>query len=304
MTAKIVLLTGATGFIGNRLIQHLQAYGHVCAVARQPPEKASAEVSWLRADLGSCDSSWLPPSVETIVYAAQSRLYRDVLAGANDLFAINVAGLKTVIDAALSRGLRRVVYLSSANVYARSTESISESDPIAPESYYAHTKRMAELLLEAYGSAVECCVLRVFTVYGGGQRGMLVARLLGSVERGEPLRLDPAGDLLLSPVYVDDVCTAVRRILDSPPKPGWRVFNVGGPEMLSIEGLATVVGTLFGRSPVFEKASPATALPVGWAASTEKMRLELGWAPQTTVEEGLVLTLAATRRQPSEAGGA
>ena len=74
--------------------------------------------------------------------------------------------------------------------------------------------------------------------------------------------------------------------------------------MLSIEGLATVVGTLFGRSPVFEKASPATALPVGWAASTEKMRLELGWAPQTTVEEGLVLTLAATRRQPSEAGGA
>jgi nucleoside-diphosphate-sugar epimerase len=290
---KPIVLTGATGFIGSALRRAFAGRRDIIAIARGGASDDVPGTTWTSGDLSTPSSIAWPEGADTLIYAAQSRRYRDVPAGCGDMVDVNVRGLTALLDAGERSGLRRVVLLSTANVYARCEDLIREEAEIAPASFYAHTKRIAELVLEANASRLDCTILRLFTVYGAGQRDALVPRLIEKVERGEAVRIGPRGGLLLSPIYVDDVCDAIDRALDQPIEPRCRALNVGGADAVTMRQLGSVIGEVVSRPPVFEILPDERAS--GWASANERARIDLGWAPAVTLRDGLARTAAARR---------
>ena len=287
-----VVLTGATGFVGAHLRRRLRVHMPVIALTRDRALEPEPNITWMKMDLADWRTISWPADADTLIYAAQSREYRDFPGGSGDMIDVNVRGLIALLAAATRSGLRRVIYLSSGNVYAPFDTLVDEDAPVQPGSFYAHTKRMAELVVEGCASTVECTVLRLFTVYGPGQREMLVPRLFDRIARGEPISVGPTGGLTLSPIYVDDVCALVERLIEPVPQRGYRTFNVGGAEAVTIQALATAVGNVLGKQPMFEIRPEGAA--AGWAANTQRVRAAVGWAPTIGLHEGL-MRMAATQ---------
>jgi nucleoside-diphosphate-sugar epimerase len=280
-----ILVTGATGFIGRRLLALLAPDHDLVALARgAPPEAVAAHATWVRADLARpLDPATLPARVDTIVHLAQSYRFREFPAGARDVVAINVDAVAALADYAVGAGARRFVLASTGGVYAFRDEPLREDAQVAPAGFYAASKLAAEVLLAPYAALFETTVLRPFFVYGAGQRGMLVATLAERVLRGEQVTIDGDPGLRINPVHVRDAARAVAAAVAAGAAPG--VVNIAGGEIVTltqvVEGLAAAAGV----EPriEYDGRGPAGHL----VADTTRMRDVLGITPEVGVDEGL-----------------
>jgi len=176
-----LLVTGAGGFVGSRLVAELAPRHEVFAVARRPGPAIDGVV-WIALDLARpLDPARLPAGVDSVVHLAQSRRYRDFPDGAADVFAVNVASTVALLEYARHAGVRSFVFTSSGGVYGFSYERFVEEDPVNPLNFYFGSKYSAELLIGNYGTLFHTVVLRPFFVYGAGQQGMLVPNLVERV---------------------------------------------------------------------------------------------------------------------------
>jgi UDP-glucose 4-epimerase len=290
----LVVITGSTGFIGREVRGRLAQKHQVFALTRRaalPPEDG---VVWVTGDLADAAmTARLPTSVDAVVFLAQGARYREFPAGVRDVFDANVAGLLAVLEYAREHGASRFVLASSANVYARSPLPITEEGRLAPSTFYARSKRMGELLVESYGQCFRCVVLRLFTVYGPGQRGTLVPALIERVRMGDPVEIEGRDGLRLSPVFVDDVGHVIQTVLERDDVPrGADTFNVGGTEAVDIRGLSELMGELVGRVPHHRVVEGE---PAGWVADTTKLRATFALDPFTGLREGLRRTIEGAR---------
>jgi nucleoside-diphosphate-sugar epimerase len=283
----IVLLTGGTGFVGRFVRARLLASGHrVIALARTQPAADDA-TEWRAADL-SQRGFRLPVDerVDSVVALAQSRHYRAFPERARDLFDVNVAATLELLEWSRGAGCPRFVLASSANVYPRTRGPIAEDVPARGSSFYAASKRMAELLVESYASHLQGRVLRLFTVYGPGQRDALIPSLLERVREGRAVEIQGARGLRLGPVHVRDAARAlVAAAVEPPLEPGFEIFNVGGSEAVDLVELAERIGRAAGRAPQFRFA-PGDE-PGGWIADAGRASARLGWKPEILLDEGL-----------------
>lgn len=211
MSARIVVL-GADGFVGRRLVAALAAAGqHAVAVARRRGESPGAER--MQAD------------------ATDAEALRRVLAGAGG--AINcvtgnaatiVANARALAVAARATGVP-VVHLSSMAVYGSTTGTADETAELRGDTgWYAAAKAQAERLLADAGATV----LRPGIIYGPGsvQWSERIARLLRARRLGD---LGAAGDGVCNLVHVDDVVAAALAALRVPAARG-QAFNLGSPD--------------------------------------------------------------------------
>jgi UDP-glucose 4-epimerase len=248
-----VLVTGATGFIGRRLIRAAPPGWEIVAVARgRAPLEPGGEVAaeWVAADLSEQGfERRLPHDLDAVVHLAQARDQSDNAAGARETVDVNVVATARLLEHARACGAERFVLASTATVYRRSHEPLTEDAPVDCPSLYAASKRSAELLTRPYASSLCCHVLRLFTVYGEGQRERLIARLVERVRAGEPVTVQGRRGLLLSPVYVDDVAAALVAAVEEQAGERFQVTNVGGPESLGVREIAETLGRILRREP-------------------------------------------------------
>jgi UDP-glucose 4-epimerase len=252
-----ILVTGATGFIGGRFLELAPADAEIVAVARPGARTEDAQrdrVSWVEADLARPGfETALPGEVDAVVHLAQSRRDRDFPEGAEDVLGVNVAATGRLLDHARRSGARRFLLASTATVYERSSEPLTEESPLDCSSLYAASKRSAELLGQAFGDDLSCLALRIFTVYGAGQRGRLVSDLVERVGAGEPVQVQGERGLLLSPIHVDDVAATLRAAVEAgADSPGFEIANVPGPQALGIREIAEEIGKALGTEPELE----------------------------------------------------
>ena len=168
------LVTGASGFVGCHLVAHLAACGD--EVATSEAEITDPEV--LEADFGE--------GGHDVVYhlAAQA----DVHASFADPAAtvrVNVEGTLNVLDAARRAGARRVVVVSSADVYGRVCSSslpVGEAAPMLPVTPYGASKAAAEMICvqAGLGRGLDVIRARAFNHLGPGQSDRFVASALAS----------------------------------------------------------------------------------------------------------------------------
>jgi nucleoside-diphosphate-sugar epimerase len=112
------------------------------------------------------------------------------------------------------------------------------------------SKQAAELLVESYGEILLGVVVRLYFVYGPGQETtMLLPRLVGAVDAGEPVFLGSPDGFRSNPVHVRD---SVAALVQAARLEKGVTVDVAGPDVASIRELATMIGKCLGSEPVFE----------------------------------------------------
>jgi UDP-glucose 4-epimerase len=278
-----ILITGAGGFVGKRLVAQLAARGHdVLAVLRREPE--ATERTWfdhprvhvLFLDLSRFNADTLPSDVDAIITLAQSSRFRDFPAQADEVFAVNVTANLQLLQWAVKSGVKRIVHASSGGIYGGRTGGRNqETDLLAVDSplgFYLGSKLCSEVVLQNYRHFFETAViLRPFFIYGPGQRpDMFIARLVESVREGKPVSLQGEGGLRVNPVYVDDAVEAFAAALELK---GVHVINVAGPDILTLRQICDRIGAILQVVPIYESRSGD---PVDYVGDISQAREKLG----------------------------
>lgn len=212
----------------------------------------------------------------------------------------NVLGTQALLEACRHHtgSVRRIVVASSSSVYGdtpRGRGRLGEGAPLAPVSPYGVTKLAAEQLACAYARSVGLPVtcLRLFTVYGPGQRpDMLVHRLLAAVDLGRPFELLGDGTQERDMTFVDDAVDALIRAAGAVTLPPGTVVNVGGGSSVRVADVIAGVEATTGAAVPLLRRSAAPGDPMRTAAAIERAGSLLGWAPTTSLADGLAAQAA------------
>lgn len=261
-----VLVTGGAGFIGTHLVRSLLADGHEVRViddmssgSEDVPRMSYTDprIDFRQASILEDDMlDQLAEGCDAVVHLAARVSVPQSLADPLDTHDVNVSGTLAVLEAARRHGVGRFVLASSAAVYGASMRA-EEDVPPAPISPYGASKAAAEAYVLAYASAygIKANVLRLFNVYGSGQRAdhpyaAVIARFVDRARRGEALEIHGDGNQTREFVHVFTVCDVIRRALEGQEWP--TPVNVAFGEQTSLLGLVGALEGVFGR-----------ALPVG-----------------------------------------
>jgi UDP-glucose 4-epimerase len=275
-------ITGGTGFIGRHLVAELALRHEVVALARTAPAK-DGTVEWVEQDLRlPLDVERLPRRIDGVLHLAQSPRYKDFPQGAADVYAVNVHSTFELLEWACGAGAQTFVLVSTGGLYAYSDHPVDEDAAIDVDGFYFRSKYAAEVLLGAYRQLLRPVVLRPFFVYGEGQRRMLIARLAEQIVAGEVVVVDGDPGLRCNPVHVEDVVRAFEPALTMPVS---GVFNLAGPDVVSLSELVSALGEAIGVEPVVRHRSAETAGDL--IAATDRMRDELGVDPRVRLSDGL-----------------
>lgn len=285
------VVTGAAGFIGSHLAEALLAAGHeVVGIdsftsfydpAIKEDNAAGLEVR--RIDLAEdlLDFS----EFDGVFHLAGRGGARSFGAAAVAYGHDNVQASRRVFEAAAHAGAR-VVFASSSSVYgAAERHPTTEETAPAPLSPYGVSKVACEqtALACAESLQLEVVILRYFSVFGPRQRpDMAFMRIAQALMGNCPFELYGDGFQTRSWTYVDDVVAATTLAMGS----GFGTYNVGGPVEASLNDAIAVLESLAGRA-LDVRRLPALEEPRRTSADTSRIRRQLGWRPQTSLEQGL-----------------
>ena len=283
-----VLVTGANGFIGRRLLETYAGDHELLALARTPgPDLAGVE--WITRDLREpLDAAGLPDRIDAVIHLAQSRRYRDFPEGVRDVFEVNTRSTLDLLEYARRAGAQSFVFTSSGGVYGNGDAPFAETDPAVPLSFYFSSKYSAELMIANYQPFFNSVVLRLFFVYGPGQDRMLIPTLIDRVTNDEVVTVEGELGLRINPIYVDD---AVRVFQPALHFSGAGLFNVAGDEAVTIKDLAKLIGDVAGRRPKIKHTQSDSAGDL--LGDNTKMRDSLGIVPEVSLRDGLARTVAS-----------
>jgi len=287
------LVTGGAGFIGSHLVRALLAEGEAVTVLdnmrrgdpARLPSGARLMVGDIRdavavaAAMDGCDS----------VYhlAAQS----NVLGAVSDLdysFTTNVVGTYTVLAAARERGVGRVVFTSSREVYGEPTSlPVGEGAALLPKNAYGASKLAGELYCRVFSQnhGLDVSVLRLANVYGPGDSDRVIPLWLGRARAGEDLLLY-GGEQVLDLVPVTLVVEALRCAARTPL--GGQAVNIGSGSGTTLRALAARIQALPGVHSGLT-VLPARQIEVTrFVAEVVRMGELLGMIPPADPLEGLL----------------
>jgi len=259
----IVLVTGATGAVGPRVVAALLESG--CRV-RTLSLDALHEGAWpadVDARLGDITD---PAAVQTAMVGVDGVIHLAALLHIvtpppelrSRYERINVGGTANVVEAARQARVGRVVFFSTIAVYGASAGGVlTEDSPLRPDSFYAQTKVDAERIVlsakHADGTPLGT-VLRLGAVYGARIKGNY-RRLLLSLARGRFIPIG-AGTNRRTLVYDKDVARAALLALRNPGV-GGSVFNITDGRYHSMNNIIETLCDALGRRP------PQLSLPLG-----------------------------------------
>ncbi len=279
-----ILLTGATGFIGSRLV-HLFRNRHEIfeLVRRIPVENAPTGVHWIHQDLTMpLEYSRLPKHVDAIIHLAQSKFYKQFPESAGDIFDMNVKSTFQLLEYARKAGVEHFVFASSGGVYGYSYEKFAETDPVNPLNFYLSSKQNAELLIANYKLFFRTVVFRFFFVYGPGQKGMLIPTLVSKVLNGQTIMIEGNPGLRINPIYVEDAIRVFEPALNLQTSD---LFNVAGDENVTISDLVKVIESVTEKKAIvkYTDKNPQGDL----IGDNARMKEMLGVYPKTRLFDGL-----------------
>lgn len=308
----VVLVTGASGFIGRHVAPALAGEGWSVRRAIRTPEGRDDEV--VVRSVGA-DSDWKAAlaGVDAVVHLA-ARVHHKHEEHAVQLYRnVNIEGTLHLAHDAAAAGVRQFIFISTVLVHGRSNDGrapFSEGDVLTPRGLYGMSKAAAEAGLKklAFESDMKVSVIRPPLVYGAGARGNF-ALLTRAVNLGLPL---PFASIRNQRAFlsVQNLSSfIVRRLAHPDPASNFEIFLVADKEQVStpefIERLAAAAGTrarLFavppellsgllsatGRRDAHDSLIGSLELDVSKALST-------GWRPEISLDEGLRLALAARK---------
>lgn len=306
-----VVVTGATGFLGERLCAMLAGRGvAVSALVRRPMPAAHPrvqQVTYAGLDDGGALARACEGARAVVHLAGRVHVMRDEPDAEARFTAVNVEGTRAVLEAAHGAGVAQVILASSVKAVGESNAtSWTESVTPAPVDAYGRSKLAAERLALALGTryGIAVSILRFPLVYGP-RASANVLRLLALVRRGWPLPLGAVRNRR-SMIYRDNAVAAMIALLEAGTS-ATGIFFVSDQADLSTPSLVRTIAGAVGRParllavPVgllraLGRVGDVLPLPVGSAdvarltgsltVTTDRLRAVTGFVPPVGVEEG------------------
>ena len=300
-----VLITGATGFIGQKLVAALQGAGHDIAILVPPSEQDAARegISAVYADI--TDSAALRDALQSV--APQLVFHLAAVGTANpnlpvqEAYRVNVGGAINLLEAVRATpSVQRVVMVGTSYEYgARGTD-----DGLDPFNAYSASKVAAWAFARAAYTTwgVPAVHVRPFQVYGPGQRReALIPAAIASALRHEDFPMT-RGEQQRDFVFVDDIVAGLIAAAGAPGIEG-RAVDLGSGELHYVhEVVERIWAKTASRGKILAGAlsyrpGEVSAIP----ANVQRARLLTGWEAGVSLDEGLHRTIEAIRCADSAA---
>lgn len=300
------LVTGAAGFIGARTSEMLLSQGHTVTGIDNLNEAYDPRIKEyrLRKLEATPGFTFVKADIAERSIIQHSTLNRQPFDGVINLAAragvrysvedpwvfidSNVTGTLNMLEVCRRSGNAKFILASTSSIYGANPpyptpESASSSEVLQP---YAASKKGAEVLAHSYHHlyGIDTTVLRFFTVYGpAGRPDLALFRFVQWILEGRPVRINGDGTQSRGFTYIDDI---VRGIIAALKPVGYEVINLGGHEVITINGLVTLIEDITGKKAIVQHGPPNPAdMFTNWA-DVSKARNLLGWSPEYDMRRG------------------
>jgi UDP-glucose 4-epimerase len=298
ITNKRILITGGAGFIGSHLAERLDEHNDVTVLDTFTTGRRS-NVDFLPSERvieGSVtDRALVEAAVsntDIVVHLAAMMGVRRTLENPLGVLEVNVDGTRTVLEAASSAGVERVLVASTSEVYGDAPNPpYSESDEQAPKTNYAVAKLADERFTQAYGEAhdLDYTIVRYFNVYGPRQDssayGYVVPIFVRAAKSDAVLSVHGDGEQTRDFTYVSDAIDGTVRALE--PAGRNEVFNIGSGNELPIGQLAETVIEEVGGGNIEYTAHPRPYRVERRCADVSKAHRLLDYQPDVSLASGI-----------------
>lgn len=277
-----ILLTGAGGLLGSHLLPLLMKKGYeVFTISSSIENSKNFNIDFSK----HWSANLLPSNLDVIIHLAQSEDFRIFPGKAEEVFNVNTLSTVKLLNHAVKTGVKKFIYASSGGVYGSGDIPFKEDYPVNYKSsmgFYIASKHCSEIILDNFTSLLNVLQLRFFFIYGMGQRkDMLVSRIIENVKYGKSIQLAGDEGMKINPIHATDAAIA---IISSLKLQGSEKINIGGPEVLSLKRISTIIGMKTGLKPIFE--IDKNAAPINILGDISKMILLLG-APKINFQDGI-----------------
>ncbi|KAB5234377.1 NAD-dependent epimerase/dehydratase family protein [Bacteroides thetaiotaomicron] len=273
---KVVLVTGAAGFIGANLVKRLLAeFDSIKVIGIDSiTEYYDVRLKYERleelsvygdrfvfikdsiAKKGVVDSIFTDHHPQVVVNLAAQAGVRYSITNPDAYIESNLIGFYNILEACRHNGVEHLVYASSSSVYGSNKKvPYSTDDKVDnPVSLYAATKKSNELMAHAYSKLynISSTGLRFFTVYGPcGRPDMAYFSFTDKLLKGETIQIFNYGNCKRDFTYIDDIVEGMVRIMQYAPKkkngddglpiPPYKVYNIGNNSPENLLNFVTIL---------------------------------------------------------------
>jgi UDP-glucuronate 4-epimerase len=303
----VYLVTGAAGFIANKVCALLLEQGHAVVGLdnmndaydvrlkhwRLARLKQNPNFCFYRQDV--CDRPGLDavfeahPDITGVINLAARAGVRASVENPWIFLETNTTGTLNLLEACRRYKIDKFVLASTSSIYGNDApqptpETAPSSKPLQP---YSASKKGAEAMCHAYHflNGIDVTVVRYFTVYGpAGRPDMVMFRFMKWIAEGEPVRLNGDGEQSRGFTYLDDIARGTVAGL----KPlGYEIINLGGHETITINAMIRILEEKLGKqAEVVRYPAHKADMNSNWADVSKARRL-LDWAPQVSLQEGI-----------------
>ena len=281
-----VIVTGASGFIGHNMVRRLSSLNaQTLVIDRNQPAEQFPNVEFEWADLRHLNKEYEADyliHLAAVTNAGYAEKYPMETYETNVLGTVNLMNHVNIS--------RRILFPSTALVYAASSEPIAEDAELDQSSNYALSKTIGEAILKFQSNRqqVDHTIVRFFNVFGPGQLAMyIIPQVLRQIQNENKVVVRN-GAVMRDMLFVDDCIDAVLKLAVTPAAAN-DVFNIGSGEIVTISDIARQAIRASGRSDVeyTDLEQNIEFSPTAIMADINKVTSTIDWRPQVSLEEGL-----------------
>lgn len=318
-----ILVTGAAGFIGFHLCQHLLTRGesvigidnlndyYDVRLKQDRLKLLQQHQQFQFAKLDLADRQAIPElfdrhQPEKVAHLGAQAGVRYSLQNPHVYVDSNLVGFTNILEGCRHGGVKHLVFASSSSVYgANSKTPFSVRDNVdRPLSLYAATKKANELMAHTYSHlyGLPTTGLRFFTVYGPwGRPDMALFLFTKAILAGEPINVFNHGKMQRDFTYIDDIITGVVRVLDKIPEPDpnwtdsdpgsshapYKLYNIGNNQPVELLRFIEVLEACLGMKAQKNMLPMQPGdVPITYA-DIEDLEKAVGFRPSTPIEVGV-----------------
>ena len=303
-----VLVTGGAGYIGAHVAAELLKSGYSIRIYDDFSNGLHRRVDGKFRDI--VDGDMLDrvkllaalDGIDAVIHLAAKKAVEESVKDPLKYYENNVGGTLNLLGAMAAKGVKQLVYSSSAAVYSpNDKEAVLEDDPTAPLSPYGASKLLSEQLISSVGSAeqISNISLRYFNVvgsniaeFGDNSKDNLVPKVFLALKNGKRPQIygsdypTPDGTCIRDYIHVQDLALAHLAALKKVES-GYisQVYNVGSGKGYSVKEMMDQISKSIGRDINPEVSDARAGDSPKLIASIDKIKEQLGWSPKASLKE-------------------
>lgn len=289
-----VMVTGASGFIGQALVKKLLQHGYIVHTLDKHPLRLPGCIDHqIPLSLFSFRTSHLAPRTYDVLYHLAWHGSPANPTSDEAVNSLNVEPSIRFIHQAVQAGVKHIVFISSAgSVYGETKYPVKETYKHNPQSAYGRGKYAVEEYLKQLASpTTKMTVFRTTNVIGKHQpfknNQGIIPLLIHAAKSDQTLTL--YGNSQKDYIAIEDVITAL--LAASKQNASYRLYNLGSGQLITLSDLVSLIEQTFQIKLHLHKKKASKFDPQHVMVDTSLIRRELGWSPKTDISQLLTLLI-------------